>query len=73
MASTLCKACPRRDSRGMFRFPSKLTAANKWKLALKIPEEQSVSSWYVCYQHFPKENIEATLKVSYSLVGKDGE
>ena len=63
--------CKRQDSEAMFTFPTKAFALNNWRLAAKIPENQAVSSYRVCYQHFPQENLQAT--IVYSLKDKDGK
>ena len=73
-----CKipTCHRRDSKGMFSFPGKNSPAalTNWKLACKIPETQAIpASFKVCYQHFPKEKVDAKLKVEYTLKDKEGE
>ena len=68
-----CKvpSCGQRGSSGMFTCPSKAPA--KWKLAMKVPDSQVISpSWRICYKHFPSENIDAKLKVEYSLKNKAG-
>ena len=66
-----CIICPRQDTEAMFTYPTKPFALNNWRLATKIPENQAVSNYRVCYQHFPKESIQA--KISYSLKDKDGK
>ena len=63
-----CKICKIQDSEAMFTFPTK---ANNWRLVMKIPENQAVSSYRVCYRHFPMENVQA--KITYSLKDKEGE
>ena len=73
-----CKvpSCDRRDTSGMYTFPTKSQpdALRNWKLALKIPESQAISpNWRVCYKHFPTEKIEAKVKLEYSLLDKDGK
>ena len=73
MSSRLCNVCTRRDTQAMFKYPTNLAAANRWKLALKIPEKQAVNNAFICYQHFETEKIEAVLKINYNLRDKDGK
>ena len=73
MSSRLCNVCSRRDTQAMYKYPTNIAATNRWKLALKIPEKQAVNNAFICYQHFPTENIEAVLKINYTLRDKDGK
>ena len=72
-----CKipSCRRKDSKAMFSFPGKNSPAlTNWKLACRIPEDQPIpASHKVCFQHFPSGNVEARLKVEYTLKEKDGK
>ena len=66
-----CKLCKRVDNEAMFTPPTKPFALNNWRLAMKIPENQAMSNFRVCYQHFPMGSVKAT--ITYSLKDKDGK
>ena len=66
-----CKICRKTGGYGLFTFPTKQPALNNWKLAAKIPESQATNNFRVCYRHFEKNDMEATMKIS--LKDKDGE
>ena len=67
-----CVICKNQGTVALFKFPTKAIAVNNWRLVTKIPENQTaVSGYRVCYQHFPKESLKAT--ITYSLKDKDGK
>ena len=67
-----CKIC-HHSGPAMFTFPKSQAAITNWKLAMKIPEKTSVTSFRACYKHFQSDNIKATLKIDYDLVDKEGK
>ena len=55
----------------MFGFPSKPTSLNIWRIAAKIPDETKITaSFKLCHRHFDLEDMEAIIKVEYSLKNK---
>ena len=65
-----CKICKNRSSLGMFGFPTKPSALNNWRIAAKIPDDAKTSNFRLCYRHFDSDNIEAVIKIEYSLKNK---
>ena len=66
-----CKICKVRSAIGMFGFPSKPSSLNNWRIAAKIPDDSKIASHFrLCYRHFDIDNIEAVIKVEYTLKDK---
>ena len=65
-----CKICKNRSNLGLFGPPSKPSALNNWRIAAKIPVETKTSNFKLCFRHFDSQNIEAVIKIEYSLKNK---
>ena len=65
-----CKICKNRSNLAMFGFPSKPSALNNWRIAAKIPVDTKTSNFKLCFRHFESNNIEAVIKIEYSLKNK---
>ena len=65
-----CKICKNRSNLAMFGFPSKPSALNNWRIAAKIPDDTKTSNFKLCFRHFDSNNIEAVIKIEYSLKNK---
>ena len=65
-----CKICKNRSNLGMFGPPSKPSALNNWRIAAKIPDDTKTSNFKLCFRHFESNNIEAVIKIEYSLKNK---